>query len=71
MKKTFGIEGLDCAHCAAKIENNIKKIEGVNYASLNFIGQKLILDVDDDIFDSVLKQVNKAIKKVERGCELT
>ena len=30
MKKKFKLEDLDCANCAAKMEEAIKKIEGVN-----------------------------------------
>ena len=41
MKKRFKLEDLDCAHCAAKMEEAIKKIEGVNDASVNFLAQKM------------------------------
>ena len=54
MKKTFSIENLECAHCAQKMEDGIKKLDGVNSASVNFFAQKLILDADDDRFDRIL-----------------
>ena len=37
MKKTFRMTDLDCANCAAKMENAIKKIDGVTNASVNFL----------------------------------
>ena len=44
MKKKFAIEGIDCANCAAKMEDAIKKIDGVNNATVSFMTQKLTLD---------------------------
>lgn len=41
MKKTVTIKDIDCANCAAKIERNVQKINGVKSASLNFFGQRL------------------------------
>ena len=68
MKKVFKLEDLDCANCAAKMEAAIKKLDGVNDASVSFMAQKLTLDADDAVFDDVLKKVVKAIKKVEPDC---
>lgn len=68
MKKTFKLQNLDCAHCAAKMELAISKIDGVNSASVNFLMQKFTLDADDALFDDVLKKALKAIKKVEPDC---
>ncbi len=68
MKKTFKLIDLDCANCAAKMENAIKKIPGVKNASVSFMTQKMTLEADDDIFDSVLKQAVECCKKVEPDC---
>ena len=35
MKNKFKIKGLDCANCAAKLEAEIQKIEGINEASIS------------------------------------
>ncbi len=70
MKKVFRMEDLDCAHCAAKMETAIRKIEGVNSASINFIAQKITIDADDEVFDEVLKKAQKAVKKVEPDCRI-
>ena len=64
MKKVYKIE-IDCANCAAKVEEAIKKIDGVNSASLIFMTQKMILDLDESREEELLKQVYKTAKKVE------
>ncbi|MBQ9590399.1 MAG: cation transporter [Butyrivibrio sp.] len=69
MKKTFKCE-VDCANCAAKMEDAIKKIEGVVNARVNFMTQKLILEAEDDMFDEILDKAIKACKKVEPDCEI-
>ena len=43
MKKTFILFYLDCSNCAAKMENSIKKIDGVTYASVSFMAQKMTI----------------------------
>lgn len=68
MKKVFKLEDLDCANCALKMENAIKKIDGVNDASVSFIAQKLTIDADDAAFDDIIKKVVKTIRKVEPDC---
>ena len=70
MKKTFKLIDLDCANCAAKMENGIKKIDGVTNASVSFMTQKMTVDADDARFDDIMKQVVKACKKVEPDCEI-
>ena len=47
MKKKFKMVDLDCANCAAKMEDAIKKIDGVNDATVSFMMQKLTIDADD------------------------
>ena len=68
MKKVFKLEDLDCANCARKMEDGIKKIDGVTDASVNFLAQKLTLEADDDRFDAILKEVIKTCKKMEPDC---
>lgn len=67
MKKIFNIE-VDCAACALKCEEAIKKVEGVETCQINFITQKMTLEAND--IDSVLKKVLKAAKKVEPDFEI-
>lgn len=70
MKKRYKFV-IDCANCAAKVEEAVKKIDGVNSVSINFMAQKLVLDADDARFDDVLNEVIATAKKVEPDCELS
>lgn len=70
MKKKFKMENLDCAHCAAKMEEKIKKIDGVNDASISFMTQKLVIDADDARFDEIMKEVVENVSKVEPDCRI-
>ena len=70
MEKSFRLIDLDCANCAAKMERGINKIKGVNEATVNFMAQKLIIDIDDDKFDSIMDEVEKTIKKIEPDCKV-
>lgn len=70
MKKVFKLDEVDCANCAAKMEDGIRKIDGVTYAAVSFMAQKLVIEADDSIFDKVLKEAEKIIKKVEPDCDI-
>ena len=65
MKKKFKLQDLDCANCAAKMEEAIKKIEGVNDASMSFMTQKLTIDAADERFDATMDEVVRVCAKVE------
>ena len=54
MKKKFKLEDLDCANCAAKMEEAIKKIGGVRDANVSFLAQKMTIDAEDDKFIIVI-----------------
>lgn len=70
MKKSFAMQDLDCANCAAKMETAIKKLDGVNDCSVNFFAQKMILDADDARFEDIVAKAAAAIKKVDPDCRL-
>ena len=70
MKKTFKLEDLDCAVCAAKMEDAVKKIDGVSDASVSFMSQKMTIDADDARFDEIVKTVVKVCKKIEPDCRI-
>lgn len=70
MKKTFELEDLDCAHCAAKMEEGIRKIDGVKEATVSYIAQKLVIEADDDRFDEIMKEAVKVCRKVEPDCRI-
>lgn len=70
MKKSFKLIDLDCANCAAKMETAIKKLDGVNDATVSFIAQKMTVDADDARFESIMDEVVKICRKVEPDCEI-
>lgn len=70
MKKTFQIQDLECANCAAKMENAIRKLPGVHSASISFLTQKFVLDAEDDKFDALLAEAAKICRRIEPDCRV-
>lgn len=70
MKKTYALDELDCANCGLKMEEAVRKIEGVKNVNISFMTQKITLEADDADFDRVLKEAVKACKKVEPDCRI-
>lgn len=70
MKKTYALDELDCANCGLKMEDAIRKIDGVKSVSISFMLQKITLEADDADFDRVLKEAVKICKKVEPDCRI-
>ena len=71
MKKKFKLQDLDCANCAAKMEESIKKIDGVNDAVVSFMTQKLEVEFEDGQDDKkVMAEVLKACREVEPDCKI-
>ena len=69
MKKTYQLENLDCANCAAKMETAINQIEGVDKAVVSFMTQKLTVEISGDI-EKIMAEVIKVISRVEPDCEV-
>ena len=70
MQKRFKLIDLDCANCAAKMEEAAKKVDGVKNVSISFMAQKMVIEADDERFDAIMKEVVKVCKKVEPDCEI-
>jgi copper chaperone CopZ len=70
MKKTFAMENLDCANCAAKMEKNILKIDGVTSATVSFFAQKLVLEGDDTRWDEIVAEACRAVSRVDSDCRV-
>ena len=70
MKKRFKLVDLDCANCAAKTEDAIKKVDGVKDATVSFVMQKMTVEADDARFDDIMKEIVKVCKRVEPDCEI-
>lgn len=64
MKKAYKIE-VDCALCAQKVEDAIRKINGVKDVKVNFMTQKMIIEADDNNFEEIVKEALKVAKKIE------
>ena len=71
MKKKFKLQDLDCANCAAKMEEAIKRLPGVTDANVSFMTQKMTVEAGDDAdFDAIMKEVVKVCAKVEPDCKI-
>ncbi len=66
IKKEFILEGLHCANCALKIEENLRKLEGVQSVSLNFNTKTLTINANDnENMEIILMNTDKIIKSIE------
>ena len=65
MKRAFKLEGLNCANCAEKIEREVKALRGVNFASVNFMTAKMVIDGDDVMFDEIVKAAQGIVARYE------
>ena len=61
---------LDCANCAAKMEEAIRKLDGVQAVSISFMTQKLTIEAEEDRLDEIMRQAVKVCRKVEPDCEI-
>ncbi len=68
IRKTFELEELDCANCALKMENAIKEIEGVSFASVSYLAQKMTVEAPRESFDEIMKRAVKLCRKIEPEC---
>ena len=65
MKMKFKIKGLDCANCAAELERAIAKVEGITSASISFMTERMIIELEDEKENEVMENVRNVIKKEE------
>lgn len=70
MKKIIKLQNLDCAHCAMKTEDALRKIEGVESVSVSFITQRMTIEANEEDFDKIIEKAKKVCKKVEPDCVL-
>ena len=62
--KKYKLKNIDCASCAANIENGLKKLEEVKFVSVNFANSSLLVDTND------IEIVKRKIKDLEPDVEL-
>ncbi|AEB06747.1 Heavy metal transport/detoxification protein [Coriobacterium glomerans PW2] len=70
MRKTFKLDEIDCASCALKLERAIRRVDGVQDASINFMMQRLTLEAADERFEEVLDRVVRLTADLEPDCEI-
>lgn len=70
MRKKYKVE-VDCAACAAKMEEATRKVNGVAEASINFMAAKMTVDFEDGADETeTMKKVLKACRKIESDCSI-
>lgn len=65
MKKILKLSNLDCANCASRIEEKIKKIDGVKSASIGFMSLKLVIEADENDFNKIIAESQKIISLID------
>lgn len=70
MTKTFKLEELDCANCAAKMESAINNMPEVVSATVSFMTQKLTITTESEITNDLMKKVAKVCKRIEPDCRI-
>ena len=71
MKKVYKLTDLCCANCAAEIERDVQKAKGISSAVVNFVAQKLILEIEESADSvAVVKKIEKIVRRVEPDCEM-
>ena len=70
MTKTYKMQDLDCANCARKMEDAIRKLEGVTEVHVNFLTQKMILTADDARFEEIVREAVKCVRRVDTDCQV-
>ena len=65
MKAVLKLEGLDCANCAAKVENEVQKITGVEEATVTFMTQKMTIVAPEEDIERIVEEATRLTKKLE------
>ncbi len=69
MEMVIYMKGLDCPHCGEKIRAASEKVSGVKEANLNFMAKKLLLDVEEELAETVYNSVRKITADIEPDVE--
>lgn len=70
MKKSYRLEELECAHCAAKMETAIAKLHGVEKVTISFMTQKMTLETWDERHEAIVEEAQKIIRRIEPDCRI-
>lgn len=70
MKKKLQMENLDCANCARKMEEGIKKLPGVIDCSISFMTQKITIEAAEENFPAIIEEAQKVCKRIDSACKI-
>lgn len=70
LKRQWVLEGLDCANCAMKIEDKVKKIEGVSDCSVNFATKTMMMETAEGYAESALSEAIRTVTALEPDVKL-
>ena len=70
VKKVFAMDGVDCANCAAKKEEAVRGIDGVDYVSISFMAQRMTIEAEESELDKIMKKAQKLCRKVDPDCSI-
>ena len=70
MRRTYILAGLDCAHCAQKIERAVKKLPGVSEATVNFLSAKLLIEGEENRFEEIAEAARAVVRRYEPDVEM-
>ena len=70
VKKVFTMDGVDCANCAAKMEDAVRRIDGVEYVSISFMAQRMTIEAEESELDKIMKKAQKLCRKVDPDCSI-
>lgn len=65
LEKQFILENLDCSNCAVKIENEVRKLDIVKKASVNFAARKLTIETYEEEFKNAGDKIKDIVKMIE------
>ena len=71
MRKTYELENLECANCAAKMEKDISAFPEVKKCTITFMTSRMSITIDDDAdLDDVLDRAEKVMRSYEKDCTI-
>lgn len=70
MKKVYRMQDLECANCAAKMEEAIRKLPGVEAVSISFIAQKMTIETSKQDHERIMQEAAKCCRKFEPDCRI-
>ena len=72
LHETYLLKGLGCADCAARMEKELGKINGVAEATVDFVTQRLTMHFSDEAAgDEMLSKVTSVIRSIEPDVRIT